>query len=315
MNHILKLQNIKKQFYLSRGLFKKKESIEVIKNISIDICEKDAIGIIGPNGSGKSTLMKIMLGILKPSSGKVYLFRKDPSDRENMVLSKITFYSSEMPYSSNDYDVEEMFRLNKDVYKISDFDYKDQILFFSKYFSIEEYLNKEIGTLSYGQKNIIEICLSLLHKPKIIFFDEPSLGLDDINKRIFFKMIKDYIRINNSAIVIVSNDLDEIDSIAKKIVYMNNGNAKVIKNFFMYNKKYSTVEIYLKKPFMNDFQEFLSKNNFKFNSQFELLKVIVSKDELVNFISLAMKRVDYRKLIVRNINPGDIQIFLDENTS
>ncbi|MGL4647117.1 MAG: ABC transporter ATP-binding protein [Mycoplasmoidaceae bacterium] len=232
---ILKISNLSKSY----GVRKQK----VLDDINLDIRENENIAILGPNGAGKTTLVEIIAGINKPDSGSIdYLFdwKKTPMEKIG-----IQFQGSSYP---NGIKVRKIINFYIAVFDCA-FN-EEEIAILIKIFGIDEFINKNANSLSGGQLQRINALLSIIHKPKIIFLDEISTGLDISSSFRIKKFIKDFCLHNGTTIVLVSHDLSEIKYIAQKVVILLKG--KIVASIYLSEiiEKYKSLENFLSKYFI-----------------------------------------------------------------
>ena len=207
MSKIIQFNNICKDFKISAKpktknvflkLFKREHKIiEALKNVSFEIEEGDIVGYIGPNGAGKSTTIKIMSGILTPTSGECNIMGYIPWKNRKQYVKNIGVVFGQRSQLWWDVPIIDSFELLKDIYKIPDAEYEETLNELVETLNLKELLNRPLRQLSLGQKMKCELAGSLLHRPKLLFLDEPTIGLDAVTKlsvRGFIKKInKNYL--------------------------------------------------------------------------------------------------------------------------
>ena len=190
---------------LKNFFFRKHKTIEALKHVSFQVEEGDIVGYIGPNGAGKSTTIKIMSGILNPTTGSCTIDGFVPwQDRKKFVRS-IGVVFGQRSQLWWDVPVMDSFELLRDIYKIPQKEFESTLSLLNEALGLEELLNRPLRQLSLGQKMKCELAGSLLHRPKILFLDEPTIGLDAITKlsvRDFIKFINKLIGIFITLIII-----------------------------------------------------------------------------------------------------------------
>ena len=197
----IKVDNITKAFKVAKrnsglkaalkSFFKREYKIvEAVKNISFEIKKGEVIGYIGPNGAGKSTTIKMLSGILLPTSGSIKINNLDPIKDRKKYVSKIGVVFGQRSQLAFDIPAEDTFDLLRDIYKIDNNEYQKTKKYLVELLGIEEIIKKPVRTLSLGERMRCEIASSLLHKPEILFLDEPTIGLDAISK----KIVRDFIK-------------------------------------------------------------------------------------------------------------------------
>ena len=197
----IKVDNITKTFKVAKrnsglkaalkSFFKREYKIvEAVKNVSFEIKKGEIVGYIGPNGAGKSTTIKMLSGILLPTSGSIKINNLDPIKDRKKYVSKIGVVFGQRSQLAFDIPAEDTFDLLKDIYKIDNNEYQKTKKYLVELLGIEEIIKKPVRTLSLGERMRCEIASSLLHKPEILFLDEPTIGLDAISK----KIVRDFIK-------------------------------------------------------------------------------------------------------------------------
>ena len=251
--NIIKFNGISKEFKISirdkgilgaiKGLFKRKyKVINALKNVSFDIEEGDIVGYIGPNGAGKSTTIKIMSGILTPSSGECVIDGFVPwKDRKNYVrnIGVVFGQRSQLWW---DVPVIESFDLLKDIYNIPDELYKQNLDLLTKTLNLQDLLIRPLRQLSLGQKMKCELAGALLHKPKILFLDEPTIGLDAVTKL----AVRDFVKYINkewgTTIILTTHDMNDIEALTNKIILIGRGEILYNGSFSAIKEKYGATK-------------------------------------------------------------------------
>lgn len=197
--------------------------IDAVKDINFSIEEGEIVGYIGPNGAGKSTTIKMLSGILTPSSGSILVDGLNPVKDRKKYVSSIGVVFGNRSQLSWDIPAEDTFDLLHDIYKIPDNEYyqtKEELV---KLLGISEIIKKPVRTLSLGERMRCEIVSALLHKPKILFLDEPTIGLDAISKNIVRDFIKKINKKNKITVILTTHDMADIEALAKRIILIGNG--------------------------------------------------------------------------------------------
>jgi len=202
-------------------------SIEVLSNISCDIDEGDYIGLVGPNGSGKSTLIKLILGLLMPTSGRVRLFGHPSSElkcREAIgyLPQKMSFFNPYFPSTVKEIVALGLVSRKKFPKRLDAADEKtiDKTL---EILNIADIGHKMIGELSGGQQQRVFIARALVNKPELLFLDEPTTALDPETRENFFEVLSDLNRNNKVTVVLVTHDIGTIGKYASKLLYIDRG--------------------------------------------------------------------------------------------
>ena len=207
-----------------KSFFKRNyEYIDAVKDISFSIEKGEIVGYIGPNGAGKSTTIKMLSGILLPTAGNIRVNGFNPFKDRKKYVSNIGVVFGQRSQLAWDIPAEDTFDLLRDIYKLDDKKYQKNKEELIKLLNIEEIIKKPVRSLSLGERMRCEICASLLHNPKILFLDEPTIGLDAQSK----KIVRDFIiKINKEkkvTVILTTHDMMDIDALAKRIILIGKG--------------------------------------------------------------------------------------------
>lgn len=277
---VIEVKNLKKTFTSKqkykgkeywKHLFKKKEKKikNAVDDISFKVEEGESLAFIGPNGAGKSTTIKMLTGILYPTSGEIKVLGLNPSkDRVKLSyeLGAVFGQKEQLWVHLSAYD---NFKFFGSIYDIEKKELEKRIKELSKTFEIEEFIDQPVKSLSLGQRMKCEMVASLLHQPKILLFDEPTIGLDPIAKETLRKLIKKINKDLKTTILFTSHDVGDIEEVCKRVIIINNG--KIVLDDSMKNLKYH----YLNKKIV----EVNLKNEVKIKEK-EGIKILKSKDTL-----------------------------------
>lgn len=203
----------------------KKEIINAVDDISFRINDGEIVGYIGSNGAGKSTTIKMMSGILTPTSGSILLNGLEPYVNKNRskVLKDVGVVFGQRTQLWWDLPLIETFNLYKDIYEISDADFKERFDYLCKVLDIDKFLNNPVRTLSLGQRMRADLAASLIHNPKILFLDEPTIGLDVLVKEKITEAIIDINKKYNTTVILTTHDMTDIIKLCKRVVIIDEG--------------------------------------------------------------------------------------------
>ena len=201
---------------LSKNYFKK----EAVKEISFTIKENEILGLLGPNGCGKTTTIAMMLGLLKPSNGKVVIHGLDIEKNRISLLHKMNFISPyiELPKKLS---VKENLIVYGKLYGVKFI--SERIKYLSEKLRLEEFINKKTGELSSGQKNRVSLAKALINEPSILFLDEPTASLDPETGDFVRSFIEKISKEKKMSILLASHNMDEVKRLCKNVLMMNNG--------------------------------------------------------------------------------------------
>lgn len=231
---IIEARNLSKVFYTSvrkeglrgalAGLFhRERKTILAVDNVSFDIEEGELVGYIGPNGAGKSTTIKMLTGILYPSGGNVSVCGLSPHRDRVRNAKNIGVVFGQRTQLWWDLPVVESFTLLKRIYDVPDNVYKKNMSDFIEILGLEEFVRKPVRQLSLGQRMRADIAASLIHNPKVLFLDEPTIGLDINVKHRIRDFIKKINRERKITILLTTHDLQDIEELSQRIMIINHG--------------------------------------------------------------------------------------------
>ena len=207
-----------------RTLFSRKyKEIRAVDDVSFDIKEGEIVGYIGSNGAGKSTTIKMMCGILTPTSGQVLIDGKEPYKKRRIVAKEIGVVFGQKTQLWWDIPLIESFKVLKEIYQVSDEDYKTRMEFLSTVLGIDEFLSQPVRTLSLGQRMRADLAASMLHNPKILFLDEPTIGMDVLVKEKIRLAIHALNAKYHTTVVLTTHDMADIEDLCSRIIMIEKG--------------------------------------------------------------------------------------------
>lgn len=199
------------------------EEIRAVKGVSFDVEEGEMLAFIGPNGAGKSTTIKMLTGILYPDGGRVEVLGIDPTKKRKQLAYQIgtVFGQKEQLWTHlTPYD---NFRFFGAIYDLSEKETEFRIKELSERFALGAFIDTPVRNLSLGQRIRCEMVASLLHKPKVLFLDEPTIGLDPVVKENIRSLIRQMNREENTTIFLTSHDVGDIEKLCRRIIIVNTG--------------------------------------------------------------------------------------------
>lgn len=207
-----------------KSLFSRKKIIkQALKSVSLEIQQGEIIGLIGANGAGKTTLVKILTGIILPTSGDVTVLGFRPSERSNEYRKQMSLIMGQKAQVWWDLPALDSFILLKEIYQIDDSVYKNNIEFLAETLSIKDQLHTQVRKLSLGERMKIELMAALLHRPKVIFLDEPTIGLDISAQKAVREFIKNYQKEFRPITILTSHYMEDIKELCPRVVIMKEG--------------------------------------------------------------------------------------------
>ena len=312
---MIKVENITKEFKSNKkypgfkGAIKSFFSTEYIikkavDDISFNIEDGEIVGYIGANGAGKSTTIKMMTGILTPTSGKItvnglvpYEKRKENAKNVGVVFGQKTQLWWDLPLS-------ETFTLLKEIYDVTDEYFKERMEFFNSTLSLEEFMLTPVRSLSLGQRMRADIAAALIHNPKVIYLDEPTIGLDVMVKEKVRNAIREINKKYKTTIILTTHDLNDIEELCSRIIIIDNGKKIYDGSLEEIKSKYgakTSIELQVKekidlstlsfKEILNEDDLVIKEENNKIIATFnknkisssEIMSEILKKAEVIDF--------------------------------
>lgn len=209
--------------YIKHLFHPKYKEFTAVNNVSFNIEEGELVGYIGENGAGKSTTIKMLTGLLTPTSGKVVVNGIVPNEKRIENNKQIGAVFGQKTQLWWDLPVIESFRLIKKMYDIPESEYRKNLKKFTEILNLEELLNKQVKSLSLGQKMRCEIAATFLHNPKVVYLDEPTIGLDILVKENIRKFIKDMNKEYKTTVILTTHDLKDIEEVCDRIILLDKG--------------------------------------------------------------------------------------------
>ena len=202
---------------------RKYETVTAVDNISFSISEGELVGFIGPNGAGKTTTLKCLSGLLYPTSGEVSVLGFTPWERKYEFLSQIALVMGQKNQLWWDLPALETFLLNKEIYEISTKKFNEALSELSTLLKVDQLLKTPVRKLSLGERMKMELIASLIHSPKVLFLDEPTLGLDVVMQQNLRDFIKEYNKSYHATIILTSHYMKDVESLCKRVIIINLG--------------------------------------------------------------------------------------------
>lgn len=231
---LIKAENLSKTFkiykqgeglkgYLKNFFSREYEVVHAVEDLNLEIDEGEMIGYIGSNGAGKSTTVKMLTGILKPSSGSIEVDGRDPYEERKKNAMNIGVVFGQKTQLWWDLPVKESFRLLKEIYEVGDQEYDERIEEFDEVLQISEFWEQPVRKLSLGQKMRCELAAAFLHHPKIVYLDEPTIGLDIAVKERIRDFIRKMNREKDTTVMLTTHDMDDIEDLCDRVVVLDEG--------------------------------------------------------------------------------------------
>ena len=207
-----------------KGLFSnEKVRKTAVDDISFHINKGEIVGYIGSNGAGKSTTIKMMTGILTPTSGKCVINGIDPAEQRKKNAQNIGVVFGQRTQLWWDLPLSESYTILKEIYNVSDEDYKDRMEFLNRVLEIDDFITQPDRNLSLGQRMRADLGAALLHNPPVIYLDEPTIGLDIVVKDNIRNAIKEINEKYNTTVVLTTHDIGDIEELCDRIIIIDSG--------------------------------------------------------------------------------------------
>ncbi len=202
---------------------RKYETVKAVNDISFSIEPGELVGFIGPNGAGKTTTLKCLSGLLYPSGGQVEVLGYTPFERKNAYLKQIALVMGQKNQLWWDLPAQETFLLNKEIYEVSDTDYRKTLGELVELLQVQELLKVQVRKLSLGERMKMELIAALIHSPKVLFLDEPTIGLDVVMQKKMRDFIREYNERRKSTIILTSHYMEDVKQLASRVIIIDHG--------------------------------------------------------------------------------------------
>lgn len=318
VNHINKTFKVAKKqegklASLKQFVNRKYDYIKAIDDISFSIDEGEIIGYIGPNGAGKSTTIKILSGILVPDNGEVLINGYIPWIDRKKYVKDIGVVFGQRSQLWWDIPAIDTFNLLKDIYELDEIEYQNTLDELTKLLNLENILNIPVRQLSLGNRMKLEIAASLLHKPKILFLDEPTIGLDAVSKKNVREFIKKINKTTNVTVILTTHDMSDIEALAKRIILIGKGKLLYDGSLNKLKKQYD----YIRKIRV-DTKDYVKLNkdyivNEKKEDNSIYYEIDIRKTEISNFVNLLSKTFNIIDIDIDSSNLDELIVKLYED--
>lgn len=233
--------------YIKNILYPQKKKIFALKNISFSIEPGEIVGFIGPNGAGKTTTLKILSGLLYPTSGFIQVEGFNPWNKQNVFLKKIALVMGQKNQLWWDLPAIDTLELNKAIYEIPEKEYNETLSEMASILEVGDYLNTQVRKLSLGQRMRLELIAALIHHPEVLFLDEPTLGLDVVGQQKLRDFIFEYNKKYKATIILTSHNMQDLVNLTKRVIVIDKGEIIFDGNLKKLVEEYSkekTLKIY-----------------------------------------------------------------------
>lgn len=290
-----------------KTLFSRKyEEIRAVDNINFDIEQGEIVGYIGANGAGKSTTIKMMSGILHPTSGNVLVDWMTFDKARKKINRNIGVVFGQKTQLWWDIPLIETFKILKTIYEISDEDYEKRFNYLCELLDLKQFINQNVRTLSLGQRMRADFAAALIHNPKIVFLDEPTIGLDVLVKDRIRNAIKELNKKYNITVILTTHDMKDIEQLCDRIIIIDKG--KILYDGTLHDIKYkfgNTKTIFIPKN--------VSLDNELLESKFQGMKIEETDESIV--LKFSSNEVELDDVLIYLINNYHVKDFNIEDIS
>ncbi len=276
-----------------------------VKNISFNIHQHELVGFIGPNGAGKTTTIKMLSGLLYPTSGEIEVEGFKPQERKKGFLKMISFLMGQKNQLFWELPAIDTFIANKEIYEVKENRFRKQLNLLVELLNVSKLLDQPVKTLSLGERMKMELIASLIYEPKILFLDEPTIGLDIISQKAILSFIKEYNKIKGATVILTSHYLKDVVSLANRLIMINKGEIIYDGNVDTIQRKYSkekVVKLILRSP---DNKKFVEKVFNKIEYNYPVVKFKVPKNKIIETLT-KLQEIEFEDISIEDISIEEI---------
>ncbi|MFN3560928.1 MAG: ATP-binding cassette domain-containing protein [Chloroherpetonaceae bacterium] len=290
-----------------KGLFNRKYEIKrAVNDISFTIHEGELVGFLGANGAGKTTTLKILSGLLYPTSGKVEVLGYKPYERKNEFRKQFSIVLGQKNQLLWDLPAQDSFLLLKEIYEVPNAQYREQLSYLTELLNVKDKLHVQLRRLSLGERMKMEFIGALLHRPKVLFLDEPTIGLDVVAQLSIRDFIKQYNREYKTTIILTSHYMQDIEALCERVMIIDGGKlffdgvlSEIVDKFS--SEKFLTVDFHAPVE-RNVLSEFGTIEHFDGLS----VKLRVPRQHISKISAAILSRFDVQDLTIEEVPIEDI---------
>ncbi|HLA08473.1 MAG TPA: ATP-binding cassette domain-containing protein [Anaerolineales bacterium] len=210
-----------------KSFFKRKyKDVKAVQRVSFGIAQGEILGFLGPNGAGKTTTLKMLSGLLHPTAGSANVLGFTPWELKHEYLRSMTLVMGQRNRLSWDIPAADSFLLNQAIYRIPDDQYKETYKELNELLELEPLMKKPVRNLSLGERMKCEIAVGLLHRPKVLFLDEPTIGLDITGQARIREFLREYNKRTGATILLTSHYMADVTALCERIIIIHHGQLK-----------------------------------------------------------------------------------------
>lgn len=285
---------------------RKYETVKAVDDISFRVESGEILGFIGANGAGKSTTIKMLTGILVPTAGTIEIDGKIPWKNRVQYVKEIGVVFGQRTQLWWDLPLTETFSVLKEIYQVEDADYKARLGFLNEVLELDDFIKSPVRTLSLGQRMRADLAASMLHNPKVLFLDEPTIGLDVAVKNNIRQAITQINEQEHTTIILTTHDLNDIETLCKRIVMIDRGHILYDGDLTQMKHRYGRFrKINLSVTDSAEWDSLVFPENTQIDRNKERVTVTFDSDVIAvdKMISYLLSHVG-----VRDISVGDVDI-------
>lgn len=319
---MIHVQNLRKSFFVHkkeagfkgslRSLFKRQwHEKQALKGVSLHVEPGEIVGLVGANGAGKTTLVKILAGIVHPTEGEAKVLGHIPWHRDNDFRRQIALIMGQKAQLWWDLPAEDCFLLLKEIYRIPDTRYKESLNTLIDALGVRSQLNTQIRRLSLGERMKMELIAALLHDPKVVYLDEPTIGLDLTAQRAIRDFILKYSREKQPAMLLTSHYMEDIERLCKRIIIIRDGEfvydgplAQITSSYARH--KIVTAKLDPEKSTGTLLQSMPQNLGEILSTDAEHIKVKVDRDKIPDAASFLLQNAPVADLLIEEVGISEI---------
>lgn len=227
-----------------KSLFARRyEKVKAVNDISFEISEGELVGFIGPNGAGKTTTLKCLSGLLYPTSGRISVLGFTPFQRKKEFLKQIALVMGQKNQLWWDLPAMDTFLLNKEIYEVPQKQFDETLFELVRLLDVSDLLKVAVRKLSLGERMKMELIAALIHSPKVLFLDEPTIGLDVVMQQKLREFIKEYNKRYKATIILTSHYMKDVEALCKRVIIISFGKILYDGQLLELIKKYAPYKI------------------------------------------------------------------------
>ncbi|MBC2575573.1 ATP-binding cassette domain-containing protein [Peptostreptococcus canis] len=321
---IIKLKNVYKEYIYYKkdaglkGSIKNLFSREIllksaVRNLSFEVSEGEIVGLIGLNGAGKSTTLKMLSGLILPTKGEISVLGYKPFDKKKEYLKQISMVMGNKSQLWWDLPALDSFGLNKTIYEIDEKEYRETLNLMVDILNVKEQLNTQVRRLSLGERMKMELIAALIHKPKIIFLDEPTIGLDVITQYHIREFLKEYCKKYRTTIILTSHNFNDIIYLCDSLILINKGEKIYSDSFKNFKNEFLNEKLFVLKFKETNASKFIKdiKNSTTFLAEKlseDSIKIIAYADSSLDVLKNISENLinELKDINIENISMDDV---------